>query len=105
MGGLTCGLQVPRYGQTRRRIMKRTLLAATLLLVPAAWAQSIAGLWYAKLDLGGTQIPFRMGFSGSGSDVKGWFFNGDDKEISNAGKLENGAIMLNFDSYAAQLTG
>ncbi|MGA2714984.1 MAG: TlpA disulfide reductase family protein [Bryobacteraceae bacterium] len=85
--------------------MKRILLAATLLLAPAAWAQSIAGLWDAKLDLGGTQIPFRMGFSGTGSDVKGWFFNGDDKEISNAGKLENGAIALNFDSYAAQLKG
>ena len=51
------------------------------------------------------QIPFRMGFSGTGSDVKGWFFNGDDKEISNAGKLENGAIALNFDSYAAELKG
>jgi thiol-disulfide isomerase/thioredoxin len=86
--------------------MKRTLLAATLLLVPAAWAQSIAGLWDAKLDLNGTQIPFRMGFSGTGSDVKGWLFNGDEKEISNAGKLlQDGAISLNFDSYAGQLTG
>ena len=71
----------------------------------AAWAQSIAGLWDAKLDLNGTQIPFRMGFSGTGSDVKGWLFNGDDKEISNAGKLNAGVISLNFDSYAGQLTG
>ena len=84
--------------------MKRTLLAATLLLAPATWGQSITGLWDAKLDLGGTQIPFRMGFSATGSDVKGWFFNGDDREVSNSGKLENGSLVLNFDSYLAKLT-
>ncbi len=74
-----------------------------LLFVPLVWAQSIAGLWDATLIQGGTRIPFKVGFSGSGSDVKGWFFNGDEKEISNGGSFENGSLTLNFDSYASVL--
>src|SRR5580698_8374835 len=45
-----------------------------------------------------------MELSGDGANVKGWFFNGDDREVSNAGKLENGSLLLDFDSYAAKLT-
>ena len=75
-----------------------------LLFVPGVWAQSIAGLWDGTLNLNGTDIPFKIGFSGGGSEVKGWFFNGDDKEVSNAGNFENGSLTLNFDSYASVLT-
>jgi thiol-disulfide isomerase/thioredoxin len=75
----------------------------TLLAVPAIWAQSIAGLWDGTLTQNGEQIPFKIGFSGSGSAVKGWFFNGEEKEISNSGSFENGSLKLNFDSYAAVL--
>jgi thiol-disulfide isomerase/thioredoxin len=77
--------------------------ALALLFVPGVWAQSIAGLWDGTLNLNGTEIPFKIGFSGSGSDVKGWFFNGDGKEVSNKGTLENGSLTLNFDSYASVL--
>jgi thiol-disulfide isomerase/thioredoxin len=79
-------------------------LAAVLLFSPAARAQAIAGMWDAVIDFGGTEIPFKMGISGDGAAVKGWFFNGDDKEISNSGKLEKGALELDFDSYLAKLT-
>jgi len=34
---------------------------------------------------------------------EGWFFNGDDHEVSNSGKFENGSLVLDFDSYAAKL--
>ena len=78
--------------------------ALALLLVPGVWAQSIAGLSDGTLNLNGTDIPFKIGFSGGGSEVKGWFFNGDDKEVSNAGNFENGSLTLNFDSYASVLT-
>jgi thiol-disulfide isomerase/thioredoxin len=87
----------------------RKLLIATLLFVaplvtsPAARAQSIAGMWDATINFNDTEIPFKMGISGDGANVKGWFFNGDDKEISNSGKLENGALELDFDSYLAKL--
>ena len=79
------------------------LSVLALLAVSGAWAQSISGLWDATLDQNGTKIPFNVGFSGSGSSVKGWFFNGDQKEISNSGSFENGSLTLNFDSYAAVL--
>jgi thiol-disulfide isomerase/thioredoxin len=74
-----------------------------LLFVPGLWAQSIAGLWDGTIAQGGTQIPFKVGFSGSGSDVKGWFFNGDEKEISNGGTFKGNSLVLNFDSYASVL--
>src|SRR5580658_192320 len=88
--------------------MKLRLLAASaFLLIPAAWAASssekIDGLWDATVTVGGTPIPFRIEFSGSGSDVKGWFFNGSDKEISNSGNFDNGNLTLNFESYASVL--
>ena len=64
-----------------------------LLFVPGLWAQSIAGLWDATLIQGGTQIPFKVGFSGSGSNVKGWFFNGEEKESSNGGTLIDNSLI------------
>ena len=81
----------------------KALAASILLLAPAAWGQSIAGLWNATVEVNGAKIPFRMEFSGAGNNVKGWFFNGDDREISSAGDFENGSLVLNFDSYAAVL--
>jgi len=78
-------------------------IAALLTLAPAAFAQSVAGLWDATITLNSVQIPFRIEFAGDGSNVKGWFFNGDEKVISTAGKLENGALVLNFDQYATKL--
>jgi thiol-disulfide isomerase/thioredoxin len=87
--------------------MKRLLSAASLLLLAhaayAATTENIAGLWDATVEVGATSIPFRIGFSGSGSNVKGWFFNGEDKEISNSGNFENGSLILSFDSYASVL--
>jgi peroxiredoxin len=83
------------------KFAKIRLLA--LLAASAVWAQSIAGLWDGTLNQNGTKIPFKVGFSGSGSDVKGWFFNGDKKEISNGGSFANGSLTLNFDSYASVL--
>jgi thiol-disulfide isomerase/thioredoxin len=82
----------------------RLLAASLFLAAPAAWAQSVAGLWDATINFNGSEIPFKFEISGSGSDVKGWFFNGEDREISNSGKLENGNLVLNFDSYLAKLT-
>ena len=81
----------------------RKIGAFALLFVPAVWAQSIAGLWDATLTMNGTEVPFKVGFSGSGADVKGWFFNGDKKEVSNKGTFENGSLVLSFDSYASVL--
>lgn len=84
--------------------MRKSLASAFLLLAPAAWAQSAAGLWNGIIQYNGTDIPFKFEIAGDGANVKGWFFNGDDHEVSNKGKLENGSLVLNFDSYLAKLT-
>jgi thiol-disulfide isomerase/thioredoxin len=80
------------------------LAPAVLLLAPAASAQSVAGLWDATINYNGADIPFKLELSGEGANVKGWFFNGDDREVSNSGMIENGSLVLNFDSYLAKLT-
>ena len=84
--------------------MKNKLLLATVIaFAPAAFAESLAGLWSATVNVNGTEIPFKLEFSGDGANVKGWFFNGDDHETSTSGEFKNGSLTLNFDSYAAVL--
>ena len=88
----------------KTRINCHVFAASLLFLAPACWAQSVAGLWDATINYNGAEIPFKLELSGDGANVKGWFFNGDDREVSNSGKLENGSLVLNFDSYLAKLT-
>ncbi len=82
--------------------MRRNLLLGALLC-PLALAQSVSGLWDASVTVNGLEIPFRMEFSGSGADVQGSFFNGDEKVTSTSGRLESGTLLLKFDYYAATL--
>jgi thiol-disulfide isomerase/thioredoxin len=74
-----------------------------LLAVSGLRAQSIDGIWDATLKQGNTDIPFKVGFSGTGADVKGWFFNGEDKLYSTGGTYRDGSLVLNFDSYLGVL--
>jgi peroxiredoxin len=84
--------------------MKLTILTSAVLgLSFAALAQPIQGLWSATITANNQQIPFRIGFSGDGANVKGWFFNGDEKVLSTSGTLENGTLTLRFDHYATRL--
>jgi thiol-disulfide isomerase/thioredoxin len=88
---------------TSRLAFASKLVASLFLLTPAMWAQSIVGLWDATVEVNGKQIPFHIEFAGDGASVKGWFFNGSDREVSTSGKYENGSLVLNFDSYASVL--
>ena len=84
--------------------MKLIALAAAVIgLSSAVLAQPLEGLWSATVTLDDLQVPFRIGFSGDGVNVKGWFFNGDEKVPSTSGVLANGALTLRFDDYAAKL--
>src|SRR5277367_2707939 len=78
-------------------------LMLLLALVAPAVAQSLTGFWSANLNVNGVSIPFRVGLSADGSDVKGWFFNGDDKVNSTSGTLRDGKLVLTFDQYASKL--
>lgn len=86
--------------------MKRVLivLLASLVIPVAARAQAgPAGLWDAAVVVNGLEIPFRFEIAITGSDVTGWFFNGDEKVLSTGGKFENGSVVLNFDHYATSV--
>src|SRR5687768_17450331 len=69
----------------------------------SAAGSSVAGLWDAAVVVNGLEIPFRFEIAGSGSNVSGWFFNGDEKVLSTGGKFENGSLVLNFDHYATSV--
>jgi peroxiredoxin len=92
---------------TKQSVLLAAALVA-LVLSPsragAQWPTSLAGLWDATVTVtGGLEIPFRLELSGSGSSIKGSFFNGDDKVTSTTGQLENGALVLSFDEYGTKL--
>ena len=81
------------------------VIVAVIGFAPPAAAQPISGLWDASVlvNNGALEIPFRFELSGSGANVKGSFFNGDDKTTSTSGSLENGRLTLNFDELGTKL--
>src|SRR6185369_15440866 len=81
------------------------VLLALVVLPQRAAAQPVNGLWDATVVVnnGALEIPFRFELSGSGPNVKGSFFNGDDKTTSTSGSLENGRLTLNFDELGTKL--
>jgi len=78
-------------------------ILAAFLLAQAAAAQTLSGLWTATVTVNDVDVPFRMEFSGDGSNVKGCFFNGHDNVPSTSGRFENGALVLDFAQYATHL--
>jgi hypothetical protein len=83
----------------------RKFLTALLAMAPAVLAESLTGVWEAKINFNGVEIPFKIEFAGDGSNVRGWFFNGDEHEASTSGTFEHGSFALRFDDYATELTG
>lgn len=78
-------------------------LAMLVVIAPAAIAQSLAGRWDATVQVSGVDIPFRFELSGDGANVKGSFFNGDERITSTSGKFESGTLVLKWDDHASQL--
>ena len=97
-----CGRSPGLRGSPRTR-SERLPILAVFLFAQAAMAQSLSGLWSATITVNDLEIPFRMQFSGVGSNIQGCFFNGDDKVPSTSGHLENGTLVLNFAHYATEL--
>jgi peroxiredoxin len=90
--------------RTKSSVLFVVALLALLTFPARAGAQSLNGLWDATIIVtGGVEIPFRMELSGSGSDVKGSLFNGDEKTTSTTGQFQNGALLLSFDEYGTKL--
>jgi thiol-disulfide isomerase/thioredoxin len=94
---------------TKRAVFVGLAAAGLVSLAAPARAQSLAGLWDATVvvgagqDKGTIEVPFRFEIAGSGSNVKGSFFNGDEKVTSTSGRLANGKLTLSFDEYGTTL--
>jgi thiol-disulfide isomerase/thioredoxin len=78
-------------------------VAMLIAIAPAAMAQSLAGRWDATVQVSGVDIPFRFELSGDRANVKGSFFNGDERITSTSGSFENGALVLKWDDHASKL--
>jgi thiol-disulfide isomerase/thioredoxin len=90
--------------KTKLPILFVVLVMALVALPSGAGAQSLTGLWDATVVVNpGVEVPFRFELAGSGSALKGSFFNGDEKVTSTTGRLENGALVLTFDEYGTRL--
>jgi thiol-disulfide isomerase/thioredoxin len=84
-------------------MMTRLTLAAALLTASAALAQPPAGTWDATITVNNVEIPFRFELSGTAPNLRGAFFNGDDRIPSTGGRFENASLLLNFDQYGSKL--
>jgi thiol-disulfide isomerase/thioredoxin len=66
-------------------------------------ASSIDGRWDATVTINGTVIPFRLDISGDGAALTGTLYNGDEKETTTSTKLDNGTIVLNYETYLTSI--
>ncbi len=78
-------------------------LYAAFALTPVLFAQSLAGLWDATVQVNNLQVPFRFEISGDGSQVAGTFFNGDAKFVSSSGNYAGGSLVIKWDYTASRL--
>jgi thiol-disulfide isomerase/thioredoxin len=79
------------------------LAVSSLWMASTAFGQPLSGLWDATITANNAEIPFRLELSGTAPNIKGAFFNGDDKVPSTGGRFENGTLVLNFNQYGSKL--
>lgn len=73
---------------------------ALVVVNPRARAQqraAIDGLWDATVVAAGAEVPFRFEISTTGTDVHGFFFEGDRKVGSTSGSFVDGKLTLDYD--------
>jgi thiol-disulfide isomerase/thioredoxin len=87
-------------------MLKALFVAAALFVASPAIPQTttpIAGLWDATIVANGIEIPFRFEIAVNGSEVQGFFFEGDRKVGSSAGKFADGVLTLDYDHLNTML--
>jgi len=83
--------------------MNRAALFA-LFAAPVLIAGSIDGLWQGSITVEDSEVPFRFELAGDGANVKGTFFNGDQRFTSTSGNFADHQLTLKWDYFAATLT-
>jgi peroxiredoxin len=93
-----------------KKYSKSNIALAAILTGVSAFAASadstidLGGRWDAALTVKTTVIPFRLDISGSGANLKGTLYNGDEKEFTTSAKFENGKLVLDFAHYLTTIT-
>jgi thiol-disulfide isomerase/thioredoxin len=77
-----------------------SIFAQTTAAAPA----NLDGRWAATLTHGSLTIPFRLDISGTGDQVVGTLYNGEEKETTTSASIANGAVQLNFEHYLAGIS-
>jgi hypothetical protein len=72
-------------------------------LATRAQARPLAGLWDGKVRYDELTIEFPIELAGSGKNVTGSFFNGDERVTSTQGSQTGDTLVLEFADYATQL--
>ena len=70
----------------------------------AAADENLDGRWAATVVQSGATIPFRLEISGSGKNVVGTLYNGEDKETTTSASVQNGKVELDFEHYLTWIT-
>jgi thiol-disulfide isomerase/thioredoxin len=70
----------------------------------AAADENLDGRWAATVVQNGVAIPFRLEISGSGKNVVGTLYNGEDKETTTSASIQNGKVELDFEHYLTWIT-
>jgi thiol-disulfide isomerase/thioredoxin len=83
--------------------MKSKVLAAAVFAVASGFAQNIAGIWDATVNVNGVEIPFAFELAGSATNPSGSFFNGDERVTSTSGTFAEDKLVLLYDHYAGRL--
>jgi thiol-disulfide isomerase/thioredoxin len=63
----------------------------------------LSGVWSATVGVGAIQVPFKFGIAQHGNSVSGWFFNGDQRVVSDSGSIEGDHLLLEFPSYGRRV--
>jgi len=67
-------------------------------------ASTFNGRWDASFTVENNPIPFRLDITGDGPTLKGTLYNGEETETTTSAKVENGAIVLDFEHYLTTIT-
>jgi thiol-disulfide isomerase/thioredoxin len=65
--------------------------------LPASSAVNITGLWDAKIVASNLEIPFRFEIAQSGTQVQGFFFEGDRRIASSSGSFASDHLKIQYD--------
>jgi thiol-disulfide isomerase/thioredoxin len=75
-----------------------------MALAAVAQGRTLTGLWDGEIKYDDVTVEFPIELSGSGSDVKGSFFNGDERVTSTSGVQTGNSLVLDFADHATQLS-